>query len=341
MVRITRLAASALAAVLVSGCGAGPTGSGSPTSTLNSLGLHESSMHAGVAGARNWQVNVGADRRDHALQGLDFYSSAITINAGDSVTWNVQASVHTISFLLPGQSPFTAPTTPAGGSTEDGSVFTSSGILGAGQSYTLTFPKPGTYTYNCLLHPPEMVGQVIVQPAGTGYPHPQGWYRGQGNKAANADLSAAQKSIALFPYADGGATLVAGISPGLSTGTPTNSTVYRFLNADNLNATTTTISVGTTVTWVNQTNNEPHTVTFPVAGQPLPPAVANNPFSPPSGGSTYDGSVLTNSGPFGSSVGALGVPPNSYSLTFTKPGTYVYYCLFHDEFGMVGTIVVR
>jgi plastocyanin len=338
MVKFTRLGALALAALLVSACGGGPTVSSTPTSSLNNSGLHRSGMHAGGSGARNWQISAGADRRDHGLQGLDFYTSTITIDAGDSITWNVQASDHTISFLLPGQSPFTAPTTPAGGSTEDGSAFTSSGILGAGQSYTLTFPKAGTYAYNCLLHPPEMVGQVIVQPAGTAYPHPQGYYRGQGNKSANADLSAAQRSVALFPYTNGGTTLVAGISPGLATGVPNTATVYRFLGADNLNATTTTVSVGTTVTWVNQTNNEPHTVTFPVAGQPLPPAVANNPFSPPSGGTTYDGSTLTNSGPFGS---ATGFPTNSYSLMFTKPGTYIYYCLFHDEFGMVGTIVVR
>src|SRR5262249_41182651 len=131
---------------------------------------------------------------------------------------------------------------------------------------------------------------------------------------------------------------VAGISPGLTGMPPSHSTVYRFLNANNLNSTTIDISVGTTVTWVNLTNNEPHTVTFPVAGQPLPPDVANNPFSPPSGGSTYDGSVVTNSGPFGS---AVGFPTNTYSLKFTKAGSFVYYCLFHDEFGMIGIVKVH
>jgi plastocyanin len=310
-----------------SGSGAGSTASSPQQAVINQP------PSVGIATGVHWQVSAGADRRDHALQALDFFSSAITIHAGDSVTWTVQASEHTISFLLPGQSPFTAPLGPAGGATEDGSAFTSSGILGPGQSYTLNFPKPGAYTYNCLLHPPEMVGQVIVQPARTPYPHPQGFYSGQGLATANGELAAAQASVALFPFKDGGATLVAGISPGLAAGAPSHSTVYRFLNADNLIATTTIIAVGTTVTWVNQSNNEPHTVTFPVAGQPLPPAIAGNPFSPPSGGSTYDGSTLTNSGPF--------FPAQSYSLTFTKPGTYMYFCLFHFEFGMIGTIKVQ
>jgi plastocyanin len=284
----------------------------------------------------HWHIAVGASRRDGALEALDFFTSTITIDAGDSVTWT-WTSEHTVSFLLPDQSPFTAPLGPAGGDTEDGSAFTSSGDQVAPFSYTLTFPKPGSFTYFCLLHPPEMTGQVIVNPAGTRYPHPQGYYTGQGNAEANSQLAAAQGSVRLFPYADGGPTLVAGISPGLAAGAPSNATVYRFLGADNLVATTTTVTVGTTVTWVDQTNNEPHTVTFPIAGQPLPPAILNNPFSPPMGGATYDGSAIANSGPIGS---ATGFPANSYSLTFTKPGTYIYYCLFHHEFGMIGTIVV-
>jgi plastocyanin len=303
---------------------------------------------SGLSGATpavptRWQVSVGADRDDHALQALNFFTSTITIDAGDSITWTVEASEHTVAFLRRGQSPFTAPLKPAGGSAEDGTEFTSSGILFAGHSYTLTFSKPGTYMYHCLLHPPEMLGKVIVQRAGAAYPRSQAYYSSLGRSTANVELAAARAAVLLFPYTPGGAKLTAGISPGLAKGTPTNSTVYRFLDSGNQNLeATTTISVGTTVRWVNQTNNEPHTVTFPVAGKPLPPRIANNPFSPPTGGPTYDGTALTNSGPIGSNVGAAGHSyPNAYSLTFTKPGRYVYHCLFHDNFGMESTIVVK
>ncbi|MER3486217.1 MAG: hypothetical protein C4345_09830 [Chloroflexota bacterium] len=30
----------------------------------------------------------------------------------------------------------------------------------------------------------------------------------------------------------------------------------------------------------------------------------------------------------------------TFSVTFTKPGTYPYMCVLHDELGMVGTIVI-
>lgn len=31
-----------------------------------------------------------------------------------------------------------------------------------GESFTYTFDEPGTYHYTCILHPPDMVGKVIV-----------------------------------------------------------------------------------------------------------------------------------------------------------------------------------
>ncbi len=44
----------------------------------------------------------------------------------------------------------------------DGTGFKSSGGLHHGSAYSLTFTKPGTYNYACLLHP-RMVGRVIVR----------------------------------------------------------------------------------------------------------------------------------------------------------------------------------
>lgn len=95
--------------------------------------------------------------------------------------------------------------------------------------------------------------------------------------------------------------------------------------------TSVTVAVGSTVTWTNLSNNEPHTVTFAPAGAPFP---ALNPFSPPSGGNTYDGTALVNSGVL--------QPGKSFSLTFTKAGTYTYHCIFHDDTeNMIGTVIVQ
>jgi plastocyanin len=117
-----------------------------------------------------------------------------------------------------------------------------------------------------------------------------------------------------------------------------------------------TIHAGDTVQWIN---NGFHTIDIPKAGgKDLPLFVpgapvsgvkdaAGNPlwfngkvpslgFNPTlfaaSGGSTYDGSARIDSGlPLG--------PPAPFKVTFTKAGTYRYFCDVHP--GMVGYVVVK
>ncbi|MEJ2558317.1 MAG: plastocyanin/azurin family copper-binding protein [Anaerolineae bacterium] len=92
---------------------------------------------------------------------------------------------------------------------------------------------------------------------------------------------------------------------------------------------------------------EPHTVTFPQPGENKAPdliipeggdsqRMLMNPLAVlPQGETEYDGSALTGSGQIG------GGPdfPTEYKLTFTKAGTYDYYCAFHMM--MKGTVVVQ
>jgi plastocyanin len=286
-------------------------------------------MAASPAHSTTWQLQAGGAREAGALQALAMLPQAITIDVGDSITWTVAGEEHTITFNCCSGDP----TVPQGGTTFDGSNFVSSGILAPGQTFTLTFTHAGTYHYGCVLHPPEMSGVIIVQPAGTPYPSSQGLYTGSGTSDLNAILNnadAAAKTVTQFGA--GGTTLAAGIAPGGPNATPNHATVLRFLDGDRVNDTSVTIPVGTTLTWRDLSNNEPHTVTFPVAGQPLP-VLPGDPFTPPMGGSTYDGSHITNSGVIN--------PNGTYSLTFTKAGTYQYFCLFHDASGMVGTVIVK
>ncbi len=98
-----------------------------------------------------------------------------------------------------------------------------------------------------------------------------------------------------------------------------------------------TIHTGDKVVW-NQLNfMEIHTVTFLAAGQPIPdfvlPDLSINPVAAaPSGSGSYNGTGFYNSGVL--------QPGQNYSLTFTKPGTYDYKCLIHDEMKMVGEVIV-
>ncbi len=313
--------AAAVAAVLLSAC-SGASVPGSPA----------------AGGGTQWRLNAGASGHSAAFQGLQFYPKTITIDAGDTVTWTYAGpEPHTVSFLGSGQATPPPPSDPsaprpAGGATYDGSTYTSSGYIAGGYSYSLTFTKPGTYAYYCLLHQPEMQGTVIVNAAGAAYPYDEDSYSREAVTQSSADLNAAAAAVASFPYAPGGTHLSAGIAPGLAASAPANETVSRFLADTNVDDSTITIPAGTTVSWTNQSNNAPHTITFPAAGQPLP-ALPGDPFTPPMGGSTYDGTQVTNSGVL--------QPGQTYSLTFTRAGTYVYYCLFHDQEGMQGTIVVQ
>lgn len=308
------------AALLLAGCGGG-------TNNTTPIPQQQSPL--------TWAVQAGGSDQNEALQSLQFYPATITIDAGDSITWRYPAGEpHTVTFLGPKSAPpppnDPSVPAPAGGSTYDGSTYTSSGFILGGKAYTLTFPKAGTYTYYCLIHG-EMVGKVVVQPAGTAYPATLGAVVQQVPAALSADLKTASDAVAQFPYAPGGPHLVAGIASGLGSPPLTNASAVRFLDGDSLSDTTVTIAAGSTVTWTNRDSNLPHTVTIAPVGAAFPKM---DPFSPPSGGTTYDGTTLVNSGPL--------FPGQSFSLKFTTAGTYTYHCLFHDDTeNMIGTVVVQ
>lgn len=95
---------------------------------------------------------------------------------------------------------------------------------------------------------------------------------------------------------------------------------------------TITVDVGDTVTWVGN-SAEPHTVTFN--------ATNPSPFAPATPGGSFDGTTYKNSGPMTNEPQSVtGFPSaHSYSLTFTKSGTFHYKCLFHP--GMMGAVKVN
>jgi plastocyanin len=95
-----------------------------------------------------------------------------------------------------------------------------------------------------------------------------------------------------------------------------------------------------------------HTVTF-ASGARLPQFITPQaqPSGPPkillsttaltpTSAKTYDGTGWVNSGLL-AAHGAPGGAPSSFSLTFTKPGRYEYWCLVHDEAHQEGIIIVK
>lgn len=78
------------------------------------------------------------------IVGFKYVPASVKIKVGDTVTWTqVDTVKHTVTIV-------------AGPENFD------SGLLTAGQTYSHTFTKPGTYSYKCTPHP-NMRGEVIVE----------------------------------------------------------------------------------------------------------------------------------------------------------------------------------
>jgi plastocyanin len=137
-------AASALAAQRVE---RSPNPNGTSTYTLS----------AGVGDGRSFSV-------------LRFGASTVTIRAGDSVRWRQSdpGDVHTVTFLNGGPDvPFALPPSfhvnPVAAGRAGGPVYAATGLVNSGilppppapervRTFALTFPRPGTYAYRCLVH---------------------------------------------------------------------------------------------------------------------------------------------------------------------------------------------
>jgi plastocyanin len=77
------------------------------------------------------------------IKGFAFNPSSLTVKVGTKVTFvNEDSVTHT--------------------ATSSGNAPIDSGDLTKGQSYTVTFTKPGTYSYICTIHQ-YMKGSIVVQ----------------------------------------------------------------------------------------------------------------------------------------------------------------------------------
>jgi plastocyanin len=288
-----------------------------------------------VPAPQDWTVLVGSQTPDMAVQGQRFLPGDITIDAGDSVTWQANsAEIHTVTFVdggtpqpaLPPLDP-TDPTqiTPQGPATMAPATDFNSGLLTTlpsftplpvpvFTSYTLTFPDAGTFTYYCLVHGVMMRGVVHVQAAGAAYPATQAdidadaaWLAGAINadgRALQASALAASTNHKVFTGADNGVSMV-----------------MRFLRHKVV------IHKGEKVRFVNNMSmGAPHTVTFGAvpAGLGL--------FAPSGHPTNYRGGDL-NSG--------ILPPHSSFLVTFNKVGRFHYLCGLHRDMNMKGVVVVK
>ena len=293
---------------------------------------------AGSGHHRTWNVLVGSESRNHAIEGMRFLPGAITINAGDSVDWHANsAEIHTVTFLKGGHAVAKLPEfNPAnmGQLTQHGGhVYTTSRSFNSGlittvptggdagplppvphyQQYILRFPHTGRVTYYCLVHGILMVGKIHVQPAGSTYPFTQAQYTAQAQAKARALLAEGRHLRRTTLQASGPRLVMAGNDDGAVS-------VMRFLPR------TAHVHVGKSVTWKNPGKGAPHTVTF--GHEPPPPGL----FTPSGNRGSFKGGNL-NSG--------IIPPGGTFRVTFKKAGTFHYVCGIHDNLGMRGKVVVE
>lgn len=312
--------------------------------------------------ATKFTVFVGGGRAGISVE--SFRPGAILINVGDSVDFtNPYEEIHTVTFLAGGKAPdLIIPAGPPSGSAPpklifnpkaafpapapgpasyDGSVYTNSGILNKGDTWNVSFSKQGVYHFICILHP-GMEGDVHVLASGITVPAQQRLEaeikQSLDKDVAKGEASAAAAKPGKTTNANGSTSweIVNAASAG-------QADVMRFIPAK------LSVSAGDTVVWKNPTF-VPHTVTFadgaavelvilePQAGGP--PNLVLNPkvLFPVLSSPNYDGKGYANSGFLG--IGPEATAGSSFSLTFTKAGTYAYICVLHADQGMAGVIEV-
>jgi plastocyanin len=278
--------------------------------------------------ATGWQVGVGAENKDMAIQVAYFFSREITVNVGDTVTWNFQTGEpHSVNFLAG---------TGSGGPID-------SGLQTKGAPpFSLTFNLAGDYIYGCDLHS-TMSGVVHVKSTGSAYPHDQKYYDRQSKvqqmRLLDEGFALRDKGFAAAEQDETKQAITAGIGAVHETGAIF---VLRFLKQ------TMNVKVGETVTWSNLDPEAPHTITFnldyPNPFDSLFPVGLDVLGLP--GHATMNATTQPVNSGFLWAAPFPGLPPGTnrgttFQVKFTQAGTYNYKCELHDGLGMIGTIKVK
>ncbi len=273
------------------------------------------------------EVRAGAGEPGFAIN--EFLPEHLTVHVGETVRWSFPwHEPHSVTF---GIAESGAPPSTPSPATHSGQPFLSSDLtFGPGKSYDIRFTTAGTFAYNCYIHP-GMVGTVTVVPAGAIADSQQSAdlraaaeYRHDIEEIRAIAVDLANKPVPTVSRPDATTAHLLKIA-----GETAHGDVQQFFPA--------TISVrqGDTITWRSVVHT-PHTVTFgPFPAGPVGP---DNPLiaEPAIPGATYEGSGYWNSGVIGIDWPA-GI---DFSVTFSRPGNFRYYCTLHESQGMVGIVTV-
>ena len=326
---------------------------------------------ASAAQAATKQVTIGSPK---PLAGVppvafdaDFYPRKVTIAKGDHVRFKWTTGFGDVIFVPKGEDPvpFVLPSgtvadakdeagadmwfngqaglapnipglSPQGGKVVDGSKIVSSGFAldGEQKPWKVRFPKAGTYRFSSVFHPSKKL-TVVVKRNGKGVTTAK-QHKRRIAKQVKASTKLAKK-LAAFQGPQGNVVRAGNDAKGIAQ--------IAFFPAKK------TVKVGDTVKFeMSKDSIEIHNVAFgpkpyldskPFLGPVLNPFVVYRSDQPGSAVS-FDG---TNHGNGYFNTGVLDADKNSPfpsedAVTFTKAGTYTYYCAVHGN-DMSGEIVVQ
>ncbi len=300
------------------------------------------------SGGGTINATVGAGEAGYSVN--SFLPESLTVTTGTTVNWSFKWFEPHMIVLDNGLTPADLNTEPPA----DTSPFDFDGVRKYvysgtifGQpvnspTFAIKFEKAGDYHIECLIHP-GMDGDVKVVDSGTADTQATADARSADEytsdvgalKAAAAAQTA--KGATVTTQADGSSLYEVDMIGPLGGSNGTRDYIQQFFPA------AVNIHAGDSVKWNNPTSDA-HTVTFNVQNSGLDPNTTD-PFSvPPTGAAdgVYDGGTeFVHSG-------ILGVPGDeggqsaaqTFTLKFTKAGSYNYICLLHGDQGMTGTVNV-
>ena len=330
---------------------------------------------AAVFGPRELTVLAGAGQDTEI--GTVFFPGKPTVRVGDTVTWKQNSDdAHTVTFLSKEGIPDFALPIPGGGPDElminpqiafptrfpespvetyDGTNYINSGLMSKepqgppgtppNDTFSLTFTETGVFPYICFIHGPLMSATVVVVPAGSPAATPPEQVEAAGKKGPETILERIDRArqqaeeVRMEPGPNG--TDFWFVRAGANDVDDPRAQIHEFFPAD------LTIKSGDTVVW--GASSDVHTITFnpnppdpesvvPIPQGEGPPILALNPqvSMPAKPAEVFDPAQYFNS----ATIGPLGFSGASWALTFEKPGTFEYFCVFHGELRMEGTITV-
>jgi plastocyanin len=293
----------------------------------------------------------------------DYYPDFLTINVGDSVVFQLNAEVHTVTFSPNPLPTFVNVTTdgsliespllnPTGGHTVSSQfqVYSSGLLTPANPTYFFNFTEVGVFQYFCVLHPPFMTGIVNVINATFPIATPA-----EIALETQALLTFVQNStIPILTTVKATDDTVPASRPsgnGLSTIWTVRMVGDVFSRASYLRYVpqTLVIAVNDTIEFVND-GIDIHTATFNSSGVFAPPTgvVEGNIAFLPSATLRIGGLDEVYTGGFANSgflfplfyPNPLLTPVHSWSITFGAAGTFPFRCDIHGTVGMVGSVTV-